>query len=316
LPFPTVLMTARLNHAIIDVNQWNQIVISKMLNLIKFVHKKISTIITNWLLTNINPPPQDLLYSFDHVCFNLKPCDIILVDGRSRVSEVIKIITQSHWSHAAIYIGRIKDIPSPEAKKKLQQFFKADENTQLLIESQMGSGVIITPLEHYRYEEIRICRPRGLSKTDNEKVIHYCIQQLGLNYDIRQILDLARFMFPWSYMPRQWRTSLFQHNAGGPTKATCSRLLADAFHSVRYPILPEIIIGHDNNIEVVQRNSSLFTPNDFDDSPFFDILKFPRFDLADVSLYQKLKWRDDYVSNDRMGIKESQLISDAEANNQ
>lgn len=274
-----------------------------MFNPIKLIHKKISTVITNWLMSNIEPQPQDLLYSFDHVCFNLKPCDVILVDGRSRVSQVIKTITQSHWSHAALYIGRIQDIQCFELKKIVQQFFKGGEDIPLLIESQMGSGVIVVPVDKYRYENIRVCRPSGLSKGDNERVLGYCIKRLGLTYDVRQILDLARFMFPWDYMPKQWRTSLFQHNAGDPTKATCSRLLADAFTVVRYPVLPEIIIDYDNQIELVPRNTRLFTPNDFDDSPFFDILKFPRFDLADVALYQKLKWREDYVSNDRMGIK-------------
>lgn len=274
-----------------------------MFNPIKLILKKISTTITNWLTSNVEPQPQDLLYSFDHVCFNLKPCDVILVDGRTRVSQVIKTITQSHWSHAALYIGRIQDIQSFELKKTLQQFFTGPEDIPLLIESQMGAGVIIVPIDKYRYENIRICRPTGLSKIDNDRVISFCAKKLGLTYDVRQILDLARFMFPWDYMPKQWRTSLFQHNAGEPTKASCSRLLADAFTSVRYPVLPEIIIDYDNQIELVPRNTRLFTPNDFDDSPFFDILKFPRFDLADVALYQKLKWREDYVSNDRMGIK-------------
>ena len=280
-----------------------------MINPIKLIHKQISTIITQWLMSNVEPQPQDLLYSFDLVCFNLKPCDVILVDGRSRVSRVIKTITQSHWSHAALYIGRIQDIQSIELKEKLRLFFKGAEDVPLLIESQMGSGVIVVPIEKYRYESIRVCRPAGLNKIDNERVLNFCIQKLGLTYDIRQILDLARFMFPWDYMPKQWRTSLFQHNAGDPTKATCSRLIADAFTSVRYPVLPEIIIDYNNDIELVPRNTRLFTPNDFDDSPFFDILKFPRFDLADASLYQKLKWRDDYVSNDRVGIQTREEIT-------
>jgi len=280
-----------------------------MINLIKVIHKKISTIITQWLMANVGPQPQDLLYSFDLVCFNLKPCDVILVDGRSRVSQVIKTITQSHWSHAALYIGRIQDIQSSELKEKLQLFFKGPQDVPLLIESQMGSGVIVVPVDKYRYENIRVCRPTGLNKIDNAQVLKFCVQKLGLTYDIRQILDLARFMFPWDYMPKQWRTSLFEHNAGDPTKATCSRLIADAFTSVRYPILPEIIIDYNNEIELVPRNTRLFTPNDFDDSPFFDILKFPRFDLADASLYQKLKWRDDYVSNDRAGIQAREEIA-------
>jgi hypothetical protein len=283
-----------------------------MANPIKFLQQKIARIITHWLTMDIEPQPQDLLYSFDHLSFHLKPCDILLVNGRSRVSEVIKIITQSRWSHAAVYIGRPKEITDSELKAKVQQYFNGPEDAQLVLESQMGSGVIVTPLEHYRHEELRVCRPSGINRKDADAVINYCIRHLGLKYDIRQILDLARFMFPWQYIPRQWRTSLFQHNAQDPTMASCSRLLADAFHAVRYPVLPEIIIDYSNQIEVVPRNARLFTPNDFDDSPFFEILKFPRFDLADQSLYQKLKWRNDMISNDRVGLRENRLFSQPE----
>lgn len=279
-----------------------------MFNPLKLIQQKVAVTITKWLISNVDPLPQDLLYDFDHLCYNLKPCDVLLVNGRTRVSEVIKIITQSRWSHAAVYIGCLRDITDEELRIKVQQYFSGPEDTQLLIESQMGSGVIVTPLERYRHEELRICRPSGINRKDTEAVVQYCINRLGLKYDVRQILDLARFMFPWQYLPRQWRTSLFQHNAQDPTMASCSLLLADAFTSISYPILPEIIIDHLNEIEVVPRNTRLFTPSDFDESPFFDILKFPRFDLADQSIYQKLKWRNDMVSNDRVGLRENPLF--------
>src|SRR5712691_3903114 len=35
----------------------------------------------------------------------LRPGDVILVDGDQRVSEVIKYLTQSSWSHSVLYIG-------------------------------------------------------------------------------------------------------------------------------------------------------------------------------------------------------------------
>src|SRR3989338_9506867 len=84
----------------------------------KLAQQKISRVITTWLTSDITPPPQDLLYSFEQICYQLKPGDIILADGRTRVSEVIKIITQSRWSHAAIYIGRPSDIQDPELREK------------------------------------------------------------------------------------------------------------------------------------------------------------------------------------------------------
>ena len=31
--------------------------------------------------------------------------DVVLVEGNERISEVIKYLTQSSWSHAALYVG-------------------------------------------------------------------------------------------------------------------------------------------------------------------------------------------------------------------
>ena len=35
----------------------------------------------------------------------LKPCDVLLVEGNTRISTAIKYLTQSTWSHAALYLG-------------------------------------------------------------------------------------------------------------------------------------------------------------------------------------------------------------------
>ena len=87
---------------------------------------------------------------------------------------------------------------------------------------------------HFR----RLSRPRGLSPTDAQKVIAYATKQLGSDYDVRQMVDLTRFVFPWSILPRRWRSTLFQRRAGQLTRTVCSTLIAEAFSHVRYPILP------------------------------------------------------------------------------
>ena len=38
----------------------------------------------------------------------IKPGDILLIEGRDHISGIIKYLTQSTWSHAALYVG-----PSP-----------------------------------------------------------------------------------------------------------------------------------------------------------------------------------------------------------
>ena len=37
----------------------------------------------------------------------LEPCDVLLVEGNSRLSAIIKYLTQSTWSHAALYVGSV-----------------------------------------------------------------------------------------------------------------------------------------------------------------------------------------------------------------
>lgn len=35
----------------------------------------------------------------------LRPADVILVEGRARISTAIKYLTQSTWSHVVLYVG-------------------------------------------------------------------------------------------------------------------------------------------------------------------------------------------------------------------
>ena len=84
--------------------------------------------------------------------------------------------------------------------------------------------------------------------------------------------------------------------SGDPTKAICSTLIAEAFASIRYPILPENISINgktygvapyvQSEVEHIRRHG-LYTPRDFDVSPFFEIIK-PGLDGFD---YRTLVWQ-------------------------
>ncbi len=248
-------------------------------------------------LTRDGPLPETPLCDFNRLRFELRPCDVLLVEGRSRVSEVIKLITQSPWSHSALYIGRLYDIRNPRLRVVIEAHFEGDPEEQLIIEAELGKGTIITPLSAYRNEHLRICRPDGLSADDAQEVLGYAIGKLGSNYDLRQVMDLARFFFPWSILPRRWRSSLFQHNAGDATRTVCSTLLAEAFNQVDFPILPFIDRGDDGSLRLFKRNPKLFAPRDFDYSPYFSIIKYPYLGMNDLGLYRRLPWdrETDYV---------------------
>jgi hypothetical protein len=52
------------------------------------------------------------------------------------------------------------------------------------------------------------------------------------------------------------------------------------------------------NLEIVRRNPRLFTPNDFDFSPYFDVIKYPIFKLGKHILPDDLPWIKDMISDD------------------
>lgn len=251
--------------------------------------QKISQWVMNWL-TRDGPLPQTPLCDFNRLRFELRPCDVLLVEGRSHLSSVIQLITQSPWSHSALYLGRLFDIRDPRLRVCIEANFEGDPEEQLLLKAELGKGTVVTPLSVYKNEHLRICRPEGLSADDAQKVLGYAIRKLGNDYDLRQVLDLARFFFPWAILPRRWRSSLFQHNAGDATRTVCSTLLAEAFTQVDFPILPFIDRGEDGSLRLFKRNPKLFAPRDFDYSPYFSIIKYPFLGMNDVGLYRRLPW--------------------------
>ncbi len=260
--------------------------------------KLLKTWAENWL-NRESPPPQFPLIDFERLRYGLRPGDVILVEGRTRVAEVIKLITQSRWSHAALYIGRIHDIEDPELRDKIAANSSFDPSEQLIIEGLLGQGTILSSLNDYANDNLRICRPATLSHSDAREVIEYAVNHLGTPYNFRQMVDLARLLFPWVIIPRRWRSSLFRSSAGEPTRTVCSSMLAEAFNSIDYPVLPKFKKVGKDRVELIKRNAKLFTPADFDYSPYFKILKFPFWGEQDKAHYRELPWNQDgLMAND------------------
>lgn len=264
----------------------------------------ISNFFVNWL-SKERPPSKYPICDFERIRYEVRPCDVLLIEGRSRVSDVIKLITQSSWSHACLYIGRLHDIEDPDVREMAKQHTGCKPDTQLVLEGMLGKGTIISPLHTYQQDHIRICRPRGLNPSDAQKVIAFAASQLGTDYDVRQIFDLFRLLFPWTIMPRKFRSRLFEHNAGTPTHTVCSTIIAEAFAEIEFPILPFMQKHDTKGIELIRRNPRLYTPRDFDYSPYFEIIKYPFIDFSTHAAYRELPWnREGLVSHDEEGISQ------------
>jgi hypothetical protein len=141
--------------------------------------------------------------------------------------------------------------------------------------------VIASLLSKYASFNTRICRPVGLRPADRAQLIAFARGRIGDRYDLRNVLDLMRYLLPNPPVPQRFRRRMIALGSGEPTRAICSTLIARAFQEIRYPILPRLEqksevdgMGQMRNREIYHiRHSSLFTPRDFDVSPFFRVVK-------------------------------------------
>ena len=72
----------------------------------------------------------------------LQPGDVLLVDGDTRISTAIKYLTQSSWSHAALYVGSAP-------------FAGTDHADHCLVEADLNAGVRSLAIDEYTQVELR-----------------------------------------------------------------------------------------------------------------------------------------------------------------
>ena len=163
--------------------------------------------------------------------------DVVLVEGNERISECIKYLTQSSWSHAAIYVGDDPLRRDPLAREQVLEQF-GEEANHLLVEALVEEGVVMAPLSKYRDFNIRVCRPFNLSRDDRAQVLDEVLSNVGYTYDLKNVFDLARYFLPVSLIPRRFRRTALEFGSGEPTHVICSSMIAHAFLKVKFPIVP------------------------------------------------------------------------------
>lgn len=192
---------------------------------------------------------------------SVQPGDVLLVDGKQRISTAIKYLTQSTWSHAALCVE--------------------GGSAPRFVEADAIEGVHVVAIDAFAGLHTRICRPVGLTLQDTRAVVNFALGHVGDAYDLANVIDLARYLCPTPPVPASWRRRMIALGSGEPTKAICSTLVAQAFQSIRYPILPKVtqeLIDDPDCQGCVRdilhiRHHSLFTPRDFDVSPYFRVIK-------------------------------------------
>jgi hypothetical protein len=227
---------------------------------------------------------------------------VILIDGNERVSLVIKYLTQSSWSHAALYVGDELLRRHPAQRAALTARFGVDAE-HLVVEALM-EGVVFSPLSKYLKHNMRVCRPMALRREDRDRILDELLAQLGSQYDVQHVLDLARYFFPVSLIPRRLRRKVLEVGGDLTTDVICSSMIGRAFQNVGFPILPAIEpAAHEPQgwVDWLRRRKTfypalfhrqretLITPRDFDLSPYFDVVKFNAVELVAFD-YKRIRW--------------------------
>jgi hypothetical protein len=251
-------------------------------------------VLAEWFVRHITRPRREYRrYVFNDakkLKSRIRPGDVVLVDGDQHVSQVVKYLTMSPWSHSAIYIGSAL-LRDPAHRDEVRRRY-GKEARHLIAEALVDRGVVVEPLVKYIDFNIRVCRPHGLSKEQIEKVLDYVLVRVGHTYDRRNILDLFRYLLPVRLIPMRLREDALHFGSGKDTETICSSLLAEAFGQVGFSILPlhirrkavargplqEKILGRPTRLTrsgfLKARHPSLCVPQDFDLSPYFDVVKF------------------------------------------
>jgi len=238
---------------------------------------------------------------------SIRKGDVLLVEGDNRISVVIKYLTQSSWSHAALYVGDELLRHGGEIADRTRREFGADAE-HLLVEA-LPSGVIAAPLAKYIDYNVRIVRPHRLRPEHSKQILDEAIGAIGWRYDLRNVLDLLRYLLPVQIVPNRLRRDALHFGSGQPTEVICSSLLGRLFARVGFPVLPQMdfldrdaeerragllgrVLGHESEHFTGlfrMRHPTLLTPRDFDLSPYFEVVKFNAI-ASGAFDYERIHW--------------------------
>lgn len=202
----------------------------------------------------------------------IRPGDVVLVSGQSYLSEIIKIITKSNWSHSFLYLGngRILEADSILYEKEGPRRVKKPR-------------VMENPVEKYFPYNMRIKRPVQLTEEHLNQILEKARSYIGKDYDKKNIVNFIWKAFGFKKIDSN-------KNIGSKDKYICSALIAKLFQDVNYPILPEETLVDKKKRFVRKKNYTQIAPGDFDlaSSQFWVTIPFQGIGKTDH--YTDIKW--------------------------
>lgn len=227
--------------------------------------------------------PNDTARLYQHI----RKGDVVLVEGKLRISQLVKHATQSQWSHSALYVGdELLRRGGRLGEQALANFGELAD--RLLVEALTDEGVVAAPLEKYQGHNIRLCRPYRIDPADLDRVIDSVLADLGKQYDDRNFFDLGLMLLsPVKFGPLKRRT--IETCLGNCTdlQVICSGMIAKAFQRVGYDVSLD---AGPYGSTTTMRHYSQILPRDFDLSPNFQIIKFNIIEDGEFD-YKHLTWK-------------------------
>jgi hypothetical protein len=269
------------------------------------LERALSDSMVRFLTREVRSYQRRIPNNLENLKKHIRPGDVLLVEGKSRVAQIIKYVTQSSWSHSTIYVGEHAVREGGPHAERFRALY-GEEARHLVIEADLEHGVFPVPLAKYVDYNVRVCRPYCLTDEDRDRVVDEVVSHIGDQYDRRQLVDLGRYLTPFHLLPGRWRRKAFFSGQSDSRAVICSSLIAQAFLGVRYPILPVLpgSVGEEKadglypwGTRIRSPHPRLVLPRDFDLSPYFRIVKFNSVEEGPFE-YQRLEWLDP-VATDR-----------------
>lgn len=252
--------------------------------------------------------------------------DVLLVEGDQRISAVIRYLTQSSWSHAALYVG--DELLKRDEHMRAETLACFGEEAHHMVVEALMDGVVASPVSKYMHLNLRVCRPHNLKPLDLKKVLDDALRSLGWRYDTRNVVELMRYLLP-AVRPARYRRHAEFLGSGAATDVICSSHLARLFHGVGFPIQPDVEFPdalapaaprrrrlfvrrrreHTQYSGLFRRrHPTLLTPRDFDLSPYFEVVKFNV--LADHRFdYARLRWTHEVADRNEDDAPEPEAVN-------
>jgi len=175
--------------------------------------------------------------------------DVLLSEGSTRVSTLIKCLTRSPWSHVSMYVGPLDEGQDPRC----------------IVEADITGGVRSIRLSELDALKVRVLRPAALDSTNRNRLAEWVTSRIGSEYDHAHAWLLGRRLLRLPI--RTDRRPSIGTETGTAARFICCSLLAHAFASVGLAIAPA---GGGSG---TQLDPASITPADFDQAAVFEVIR-------------------------------------------